>query len=489
MPLRICFIASEVTPLAKTGGLADVSGALVKTLHQAGHDVRLFMPFYSRIDRRRFEAWPVEFLQDVPLRLGAHSLRFSVYTAKLPGSDAFIYLVDAPQMFHRDTLYGDAPDEHLRFILLTHAALLSCQRMAFSPHVVHCNDWHTGFAPLLLKTVFAWDSLFRNTKSLMTIHNIGYQGVFGAAQAADVGLHDFTHWLDYAERSAGRINPLKEGIRHAHHVSTVSPTYAEEIKTPQYGWGLDGVLRERAADLSGILNGVDYEEWDPRSDPWLPRHYNASQLGTKATLKQDLMQRLGLATQARSRVPLLGIVSRMTSQKGFDLLIDALPGLLAEREFCIAVLGSGDSRYEDFFGGLAWHHPTRVAFHRGYSDELAHWIEASSDIFVMPSQYEPCGLNQMYSLRYGTIPVVRRTGGLADSVQHFDPETRTGTGVVFNDYDLGGIRWALDTALDWYANKSLWRRLMQNAMAQDFSWQKQVGEYVSLYQRLAGPAT
>jgi starch synthase len=488
MPLRICLIASEVAPLAKTGGLADVAGALTKYLHAAGHDVRLFMPLYRQIDRRNLNLWPVEFLQDVPLQLGPHALRFSVSTTRLPGSDAMIYLVDAPALFARDAIYGNAPDEHLRFLLLTHAALLSCQRMGFAPQVLHCNDWHTGFGPLLLRTTYAWDQLFKPTRSLLSIHNIAYQGVIGAAAIADLGLPAAADYLDPGELAAGRINPLREGIRHADHVSTVSPTYAREIQTPAFGYGLDAVLRARTDSLTGILNGVDYQEWDPRHDRFLPQHYDADQLGIKATLKQEFLQRAGLATQARSRLPLIGMVSRLATQKGLDLLLQVLPRLLAEHDFCLAVLGSGEARYEKFLTQLAHAHPTRVAFRSGYSEEHAHWIEAASDMFLMPSIYEPCGLNQMYSLRYGTIPIVRHTGGLADSVQHFDPGSRRGTGIVFNDYDATGLGWAVTTALDWYAQTGLWQRLVQNAMAMDFSWEQQVREYVALYESLISAA-
>jgi starch synthase len=488
MPLRICFVASEVAPLAKTGGLADVAGALVKYLHAAGHDVRLFMPLYRQVDRRAVQLWPVDFLHDVTLQPGGQTLRYSVKTCQLPGTGAMVYLIDAPEFFDRDALYGNAPDEHLRFLLLTHAALQCCQRMAFAPQVLHCNDWHTGFGPLLLRAVYGWDSLFHETRSLMSIHNIAYQGEFDAAALQGAGLGALAARLDPADLARGRVNPLREGIRHADHLSTVSPTYAREIQTPQYGYGLDNSLRARGDAITGILNGVDYEEWDPRRDRYLPQHFNASQLGVKAELKQDFMQRMGLGTQARSRVPLIGMVSRLAPQKGFDLLFDALPRLLAERDFSCAILGSGEPRYEQFLSQLAHEHPTRVSFRPGYSEEHAHWIEAASDMFLMPSLYEPCGLNQMYSLRYGTIPIVRRTGGLADSVQHFDTETRQGTGVVFNDYDVGGVTWGVGTALDWYDDKSLWRRLVQNAMAQDFSWKRQVGEYVALYERLTSAA-
>jgi starch synthase len=483
-PLRICFIASEIAPLAKTGGLADVAGALTKYLHADGHDMRVFVPLYRQIDRSALQMWPVEFLQDVPVQLGAHALRFSVLTARLPGSLAMIYLIDAPAMFDRDRIYGHAPDEHLRFILLSHAALLCCQRMGFAPQILHCNDWHTGFAPLLARATYSWDRLFQGTRSLMSIHNLAYQGQFDARARFETGLGDAVYALDRGELAAGRVNPLREGITHAHAVSTVSPTYALEIQTPEYGYGLDGLLRSRAGVLSGILNGVDYEEWDPRTDRFLPQHFDAGQLETKQALRKEFMHRLGLSTPQRQRAPLIGIVSRLASQKGFDLVLPALPQLLANHRFGCAVLGSGEERYESFFRVLAALYPTRVHFHSGYSEEHAHWIEAASDMFLMPSQYEPCGLNQMYSLRYGTIPIVRRTGGLADSVKHFDPETGEGTGVVFNNYDTGGITWGVETALSWYAKKPLWQQLTRNAMAEDFSWQRRVGDYVALYQRM-----
>jgi starch synthase len=483
-PLNVCFIASEIAPLAKTGGLADVAGALAKYLHADGHDIRVFAPLYRQIERRNLELWPVDFLRDIPLQLGAHSLTFSVQTTRLPGSQAMIYLIDAPALFERERIYGTAPDEHLRFILLTHAALLCCQRMGFAPQILHCNDWHTGFGPLLLQTTYAWDRLFHGTRSLMSIHNIAYQGVFAAAAQADTGLGAAAHLLDAGERHAGRVNPLREGIAHAHAISTVSPTYALEIQTPAYGYGLDGLLRARAASLSGILNGVDYEDWDPRTDRFLPRHFDAGNLDNKQALKRNLMQQLGLAAPPRQRTALLGIVSRLAAQKGFDLVMATLPALLARRGLCVAVLGSGEERYEEFFRQLAAAHPTRVHFRAGYSEAHAHWIEAASDLFLMPSQYEPCGLNQMYSLRYGTIPVVRRTGGLNDSVRHFDPATGQGTGVVFNDYDAGGVTWGLETALGWYANRTLWHKLMTNAMAEDFSWQRRFGDYVALYRRM-----
>jgi len=314
------------------------------------------------------------------------------------------------------------------------------------------------------------------------VHNIGYQGIVSATAlpellpAADAG------WLDQAELAAGRINFLRTGIAYADLIITVSPTYAREIQSAQYGMGLEGLLRTRSADVVGILNGVDYDEWDPRHDPYLPQHFDTGSLTVKASLKSQLLQRLGLEDSAGTA--LIGIVSRLATQKGFDLLFEALPQLLQARAFELVVLGTGETRYEELFTDLQQRYARRVHFHRGYSDELAHWIEAASDMFLMPSHYEPCGLNQMYSLRYGTIPIVRRTGGLADSVQQFDAATGQGTGVVFNDYDAGAVMWAVGTALDLYAQSALWQRLVRNAMAADFSWKRSVEHYIAAYERL-----
>ena len=485
MPLQICSISAEMTPFAKAGGLADVSGALVKYLHAAGHDIRLFLPGYSSIRREGLERYPVEFLQDVPVRIGAHDFSFSVETVRLPGSQAVVYLIDCPVMFARPTLYTQDPDEYRRFLLLTHAAFLCCQRMGFSPQILHCNDWHAAMAPLWLRSIYRWDALFAHTRSVMTIHNIGYQGVVGAVAGGEVLAGAGIELLHQAELRAGRINMLRHGLLYADLLTTVSPSYAREIQTAEYGLGLEDTLRARSGALLGILNGVDYEEWDPRVDSWLPRHYGAAQLGIKAGLKEEFLARVGL--QAADRRPLIGMVSRLATQKGFDLLITVLPKLLASRDFNLAVLGTGEAPYETFFTQLAKQHPGRVYFKRGYSDEFAHWIEAASDMFLMPSRYEPCGLNQMYSLRYGTVPIVRRTGGLADSVQHVDVTAGTGTGVLFNDYNEVAVSWAIDYALELYQQKGAWRRLVQAGMAQDFSWNRQVQRYVEAFERLAQP--
>jgi starch synthase len=482
MPRRICFLTAELAPLAKAGGLADVAGAMLKYLHAAGHDIRLFVPAYASINRRDLDVQPVEFLQDVPVRIGATTHTFSIQTARLPRSEARAYLVDCPEFFARPGIYGDAPDEHQRFLLLTHAALMSCQRMGFSPEIIHCNDWHTAAAPLWLRTVYQWDQLFAKTRSVLTIHNIGYQGVFGAAIAADLLPAAALGALNQRELRAGQVNLLRTGLKYADLVTTVSPSYAREILTPEYGGGLQDTLLARSNAVIGILNGVDYDVWDPRRDAFLPRRYGANQLGIKAEIKGQLERRLGL--QSQELRPLIGMIGRLAAQKGLDLLFTALPALLEARDFNLVVLGAGEAQYATFFGGLQQGYPGRVHFHNGYGDELSHWIEAGSDMFLMPSRYEPCGLNQLYSLRYGTVPIVRRTGGLADSVQHFDAMSGSGTGIVFNDYDAAGVSWAVNTALDLYQHKGVWRRLVQNGMARDFSWQRQVREYLAQYEQL-----
>jgi starch synthase len=481
--LKLCILSSEIVPYAKTGGLADVAGALVRNLSAIGHDVRAFMPLYPVVRRQYPGLQPVLGAQRAALTIGDTEYWFSLLTASFPGSDAPIYFVDCPTLFDRAGLYTNDPDEHRRFLLFTRATLEGCRRLGFAPHIFHCNDWHTAFLPLYLKTLYASDSLLARAKSLLTIHNIGYQGVMSSAAAPDLGLGSAWALLDQGDIARGVVNSLKTGIKHAHSVSTVSPTYAREICEAPLGMGLQVTLRERADRVTGILNGVDYQEWDPRHDPHLSAHFSPQDLRGKLINKEMLIATVGLKIPTSQ--PLIGMVSRLAEQKGIDLLMDALPDLLQARDFGLVVLGSGDLKYSAFFESLAQRFADRVSYRAGFDEPLAHLIEAGSDVFLMPSLYEPCGLNQMYSLRYGTIPVVRNTGGLADSVQHFDPSTGRGTGCVFNDYDAPAARWAINTVLDWYADPHSWLPLVQNAMAKDFSWTRQVKEYDSLYRRLA----
>jgi len=484
MKLSVCLLASEAAPLSKTGGLADVSAALTKYLHSVGHDVRLFTPLYKSIDREKIGARPMESLQDFEVPVGSHRYRFSVLQALLPGAAASVYLFDCPVLFNRATLYTQDVDEHLRFMAFTRAAFIACQRMNWAPQILHCNDWHTAFGPLFLKAFYDSDPLFKGTRSVLTIHNIGYQGIFPAAAVEDVGLGPKTHLLHQDELRAGHINPLRHGIMYADSITTVSPTHAREICTDQYGMGLQDSLRARGGALKGILNGVDYDEWDPRRDRHISKHFDPDTLEVKGELKRELMERLKLTL--KPELPLGGVVTRLAQQKGIELMFESLPQVLEWREFGLVVLGSGETKYEEFFTRLQTEFPGRVYFKRGYDDALSHWIEAACDFFIMPSLYEPCGLNQMYSLRYGTVPIVRKTGGLADSVEHYNPDTGAGTGIVFNDFNAEALEWGLNTTLDLYAAPTHWQRMVRNGMRRDFSWERQGEIYVKLFMKLIG---
>ena len=480
--LKLCMVSAEMVPYAKTGGLADVTGALVSTLGAIGYNIRAFLPLYPDVRRHHPALQPVLGAQRLAVSIGDTEYRFSLLTADYPGSDTPVYFVDCPALFDRGSLYTTDPDEHRRFLLYTRAVLESCRRLGFTLDIFHCNDWHTAFLPLYLKTLYRSDSLLGQAKSLLTIHNIGYQGVMPSAAAADLNLGAAASLLDQGDLAHGVINPLKTGIRHADAVSTVSPTYAREIRDTPLGMGMQDTLQLRTDKVFGILNGVDYREWDPRNDPHLSAHFSPQDLRGKLINKEMLLATLGLKMPTSQ--PLIGMVTRLAEQKGIDLLFDSVPPLLQARDFGLAVLGSGEPRYAGFFESLVQRFPGRVSYRAGFDEPLAHLIEAGCDMFLMPSRYEPCGLNQLYSLRYGTIPIVRNTGGLADSVQHFDPSTGRGTGCVFNDYDAPAVTWAVSTVLDWYADARSWLPLTQNAMAKDFSWTRQIKEYDSLYRSL-----
>jgi starch synthase len=485
MGLNICQVAAELTPFAKTGGLADVVAGLPRYLGGGGHDVRIFIPFYGSVARRGERFVPVDFIRNVPLWMGDRLFHFSAVTCKLPASGVDVYFIDCPELFAQGGIYLGNQEDGLRFALLTRAALECCQRMGWAPHIVHCHDWHTALAPLYLKTLYVWDSLFHRTRSVLTIHNIGFQGLVDAGSLGRLGLAEHAAWLDRADLAAGRINFLKTGLLNADFLTAVSRTYAREIQTPEDGFGLDPLLRVRAAAgrLQGIVNGVDYGEWDPATDPRIPHHYSAEDLSGKREMKKALLREIGMEP---TDAPVIGAVSRLTEQKGFDLCFDILPPLLGRRDCRLVALGSGERKYEEFFQILAARFPGRAWYYRGYHEPLAHWIEAGADLFLMPSLFEPCGLNQMYSLRYGTPPVVRKTGGLADTVQLFDSGTGEGTGFVFDHFHAAGLQWALDYALDTYPHHETWEQLMRNGMAQDFSWEVQGKEYVELYGRLVG---
>jgi len=481
-PLKICLATSEFSPLAKTGGLADVTAALSAYFAGQGHDVRTLIPLYGTVDTSEMDLEEPEELKDLRLDLGGRAVDYSILRARPPdAASAYLYLLRCPSLYGGSEIYS-GPDEHLRFILLSRAALEMCQRLGFAPDIVHCHDWHTALVPLYLKTIYAWDRLFAKSRSVLTLHNIGYQGVFGTDILGSAGLAGSTGELDPGDLYSGRINFLKTGIRHADLLTTVSPTYAREILQPEYGMGLEHELRMRQGSLVGILNGVDYEEWNPAADPLIPHRYSQRKMSGKEQNKQAVMEELGL-DYAFGR-PLVGMVTRLTYQKGIELVQQVMPDLLRARDFSVAVLGSGEAGYEEFFQWLHAGFPGRVSFWRGFDNGLAHRVEAGSDLFLMPSRYEPCGLNQMYSLRYGTVPVVRATGGLADSVQHFDPGSGTGTGIVFHDFDANGLRWAMNTALDLYGNRQGWLQVVANGMEKNYSWKTQGRQYINQFRKL-----
>ena len=482
--MRIALATAEMAPFAKTGGLGDVTAALSRYLNAAGHDVRPFLPLYGHLRVDADQLQPVHFLRDVPIQMGPHTIPISVYTAPLPGSTCPVYFVACPPLYGRKAIYAQDGDEHLRFGLLGRAAIECCQRMGFSPDVFHVHDWHTALVPLLLRGPYAWDEqLFGRTRTVLTLHNLAYQGIFPASVVGDLGLAPYAERLHQDHLRQGHLGFLETGLLYADAVTAVSETFAREIQTPEQGFGLDGLLRARRESVFGILNGVDYQEWSPEQDPAIPYPYTVDDLSGKARNKDALRSAMGI--EVIDGLPLLGVVSRLTPQKGFDLAFDVLPRLLRAGRLQLVALGSGADAYVRFFQGLARAFPGRASFRTGYDNDLAHRIEAGSDMFLMPSLFEPCGLNQMYSLRYGTVPIVRRTGGLADTVSLFDEATGTGTGFVFDHYTRAGLAWALGAALDTWRRPAAWRQLMRNGMAQDFSWERQIQRYLALYVSLS----
>ena len=485
--MKVLFVSSEVAPFAKTGGLGDVSAALPRQLHALGHDVRVVVPMYARVhDQGRVFT---EVIPEIVFSLGDLTVRVGIFAATLPGAEVPVYFVRCPALYDRPNIYDSGGDEHLRFAVLNQAALRLCQILRFGPDIIHVNDWQTCLIPLLLRTLFAWDQLFARTRTVLTIHNLSHQGTFDASHLASAGLAQVADRLHQDHLREGRFSFLLTGILYANAITTVSPTYAREIQTPEHGVGLDGFLRSRADVLRGILNGIDDAEWDPATDPLIPHHFTAAELEGKERCKVDLLSAAGLPY--RHDVPLVGVVSRLAWQKGFDLCEEVLPAMLARRRFQLAVLGTGERRYEDFFFRLAQAFPRQVAYLPAFSEKLAHTIEAASDLFLMPSRYEPCGLNQMYSLRYGTPPIVHRTGGLADTVWNYDPTTGRGTGFAFDHFDATGLTWALGRALDLWGDGSgpeldRWRKLQRNGMRLPLGWSHRIGEYLDLY-RLVAP--
>jgi starch synthase len=474
--LHVAFVTSEMAPFMKTGGLADVSAALPKALGRLGHRVTVVLPRYGPIG---FPAGEFRGSVHVPVDTVHRSAGF--YRRAL-GEDVEVVFIEHPAFFDRPFPYGvgndDYADNRLRFAFLSRSALEYFRSRGERPDVFHAHDWQAGLVPVYLK-VFYWDdpTLYRSP-TLFTIHNIAYQGNFGADTARLLGLPD--NVAGGALEYHGGLSYLKGGVMFSELVNTVSPTYAREIQSPEFGYGFHGILRSRAGDLLGVLNGVDYEEWDPQVDPHIAANYSADDLSGKARCKVDLLRAFGLP--GKPDLPLVGITSRLVYQKGFDVVVDAWYDLL-QRPMRMVVLGTGERGVEDGFRALAERAPDRFAVRTAYDAVLAHKIEAGADMFLMPSRFEPCGLTQMYSLRYGTVPIVRSTGGLADTVEPWDEGTGQGTGFRFDTPDGTGLMWAIDRALAVYRDKKAWTKLMRAGMARDYSWQRSAGQYVDLYRR------
>ena len=477
--MRVAIASSEAAPFAKTGGLADMVGALASALGELATDATLIVPAYRSVLDRGPEPTGLAF--DVPVAgaaVRADILRGCV--GRTP-----VYFIRADRFFDRDHLYGppgaDYGDNADRFAFFARAVL---QLLSESdpPDVIHVHDWQSGLAAALLRLQPERYPRLAAARTLLTVHNVGYQGLFDADAFRRLDLDTGACWPRF--EFYGRTNYLKAGVALADLVTTVSPTYAEEIKTEAQGFGLDGVFRERAGQLVGILNGVDYALWDPSADRFIRSPYAAGDLTGKRDCKVDLQQRVGLPVADR---PVVSVVARLAEQKGIDILIGALDELLA-RDLQFVLLGTGEARYEAELRAIGQRHPGQAAIETRFDEGLAHVIEAGSDIFLMPSRYEPCGLNQLYSLKYGTVPVVRATGGLRDSVSAFDRATRQGTGFLFDDYSPGALLDAVDRALDCYRQPDLWQVLMRTAMSRDFSVQRVAARYLDAYRRLAGSA-
>ncbi len=480
--LRILMISSECTPYAKTGGLADVVGALPKILRQRGHDVRVVIPKYSLIDYNKHRLQP--HLGPMGVWMGNREEWCHVHIADNEGVP--VYFIEFNAFFDRwglyhDANYNDYQDNARRFGFLTRAALQLCQDIGFKPDIVHVHDWQAALAPGYLK-IWHWNSpILGQAASVLTIHNLAYQGVYSAQDYAYLGLQPLNFTSDKFE-DHGRINFLKGGVQYADVVNTVSPTYANETRTVEGGYGMAMYLNDRGSDYVGILNGVDYSVWSPEVDGRIPARFSAADLQGKAVCKAELQKRFGLAQDPN--VPVVGVVSRLAAQKGLDLLASGIESALGSMVVQFVILGSGDPDLQSYFASLPGRFPGRVGAFIGYNDDLAHWIEAGSDFFAMPSIYEPCGLNQIYSLKYGTLPIVRATGGLEDTVRQYNEATGEGTGFKFIQATPGAlvdtIGWAVSTYFD---RKPHLAQMVQQAMAEDFSWERSAVSYEQLYER------
>ncbi len=483
--MHIPEISPEAVPFAKTGGLADVAGALPRPMAEAGHSVSLFLPFYKAAQKTAADARDTGLRVSVPL--GDETVSGEIWRSTLPGAQVSVYLVKQDELFWRDGLYGDGtrdhPDNARRFIFLSRAVLEALPELDRGVDVVHCHDWQSALVPVYLRTLYA--GRLPRAKTVLTIHNLAYQGTFWHWDMKLTGLPwDLFNWRQL--EFFGKLNFLKGGLVFADALTTVSPRYAQEIQTPEFGCGLEDTLAQAHDRLTGILNGIDGDIWNPETDPLLPARYRLSDLSGKRDCKRHLQRKLGLATRD---VPLLAMITRLVDQKGLDLLIPILPTLL-EEGVELVILGTGDEAYHRILAEASRRHAGRMSVTLGFDNRLAHEIEAGADLFLMPSRFEPCGLNQMYSLRYGTVPVVRETGGLADSVVDCSDSTLrdgTGTGVSFRPYTAEAFLGAIRRALDALRSPDVWDRLVRNGMQKDFGWEASARRYLQLFESVSRP--
>jgi starch synthase len=482
--MKIAFFASEAAPYAKTGGLADVAGALPRYLSKLGLEVKVFMPLYRDIRRKGIPL--LKAADRLPFEWAGREEIFSLWESA-EGGGAPVYFIDKPALFDREFLYGtpagDYPDNGERFAFFSKAGLESLKALNFAPDVLHVHDWQAAIALAYLKHAHASDPFFAGVRSLLTIHNLAYQGTFEPAVLKAIGLPETLFRVEDLE-FFGRVSFLKAGILFSDAISTVSFKYSREIQTPEYGCGLDGMLRARSEVIAGILNGIDYAAWNPATDTSIAAVYSPADLKGKAACKTDLLAAFGLPVPKKD-IPVMGMVSRLAGQKGLDILIDALPKLVT-LGMKIIVLGTGEAAIQAALETAARRYPSYFGLKIAFDEALAHKVVAGSDLFINPARYEPCGLTQMYSLKYGTIPVVRATGGLDDSVQEYDPREGSGTGFKFDRPAADDLIRAVDRAVRAYGHKPTWAKLIQNAMAADFSWSRSAEEYALLYQSLRG---
>ncbi|MGA1795212.1 MAG: glycogen synthase GlgA [bacterium] len=477
--LKILYVSSEVAPLSKTGGLADVSGSLPKAIKALGHDVRVVTPYYKMVKKHVKSTQKVLNRLDVPV--SDKEVRGSVEMTQIDGGVP-VYLIKKESYFGRDDLYttkqGDYKDNAERFVFFSRGVLEMLRHIDFKPDIIHCNDWQAGLIPTYLKTLYRKKDLYKDICSIFTIHNLGYQGIFWSLDMHLTNLPWDIFTINGVEYY-GNISFLKAGMVYADILTTVSKGYSKEIQTPEYGLGMDGILRTRQKDLYGILNGADYDHWSPDKDPYIVAPYDKSNLENKTKCKLDLLQEFGL--KCRATTPIIGMISRLADQKGFDILAESIDELM-KMDIIFILLGTGDQKYEEMFTHIGDKYPKKTGIRIGFDNALAHKIEAGSDIYLMPSKYEPCGLNQIYSLRYGTIPVVRATGGLDDTIIDIHADPRKGNGFKFTDYTSKGLLATIKRACDYYSHKEAWAQLVWRAMSLEYSWEKSAREYLKLYQ-------